>query len=111
MAEELGGRGPTATRRDVVRAWCGTLDRGAPVAQVEEASERLLDAMSPTTAHAERAEGRGVAERRHVVTGRELGAERGELARLLARRGMHMPGAPGLERAQERGRDVGIGFG
>jgi hypothetical protein len=108
VADELARRGPTATRRDTVRAWCGSLARGAPVAEVEDAADRLLETMPPTPAHAGRLERRGVAERRHQVGGREITRNQAELARLLAARGMVMPVGP--ERGA-RGEDVGLGLG
>jgi len=127
VVEALGRRSPTATRRDVVRAWCGSLPAGAPAVEVEAAADRLLGSLPTTAAHAARAEGRGVGERRHVVGGRvveqtapALGvapgrddrAEHAELGRLLARRGMELP-APGRhrDRARSRHEDLGMGLG
>jgi conjugative relaxase-like TrwC/TraI family protein len=111
VAGELGRRGPTATRRDVVRAWCGTLGEGAPVAAVEHATDRLLGSMPTTAAHTDRVERRGVGERRHVVGGRDITTRPGELERLLAARGMELARAhaPGLSPAP--GDDYGLGLG
>jgi conjugative relaxase-like TrwC/TraI family protein len=116
VAEQLGRRGPTATRRDVVRAWCGSLPAGAPAAAVEVEADRLLETMAPTAAHAGRAENRGVGERRHVVGGRQLGRDtpapqRGELERLLAARGMAMPAGPERGAGRVPGDDFGFGIG
>jgi len=107
VAAELGRRGATATRRDVVRAWCATLGSGAPARAVEEAADELLETMAPTEAHARRVERRGVGERRHVVRGREITPRPGELERLLAARGMTLASGP----ARTRGDDVGLGLG
>jgi conjugative relaxase-like TrwC/TraI family protein len=111
VADELRRRGPTVTRRGVVRAWCGSLAEGAPAGTVEEAADRLLESMPITAAHTGRVEHRGVGERRHVVDGREMTRQRGELERLLAARGMTL--APGHERGAARGRgeDFGLGLG
>jgi conjugative relaxase-like TrwC/TraI family protein len=108
---ELHRRGPTATRRDVVRAWCGTIGQGAPATAVEEAADRMLESMQPTVAHSGRVERRGVGERRHVVGGVQVTREPSELERLLAARGMEM--APGPERgvAPGLGEDLGFGLG
>ncbi len=109
VAEELGRRGPTVTRRDVVRAWCGSLDQGAPAEVVERAADRLLESLAPAGAQQDRLERRGVGERRHVVGGREVSRERRDLQRLLAARGMEM--APGLEPRRAMGEDLGLGLG
>ncbi len=111
VAEELRRRGDSATRRDVVRVWCGTLDAGAPAVAVEEAADRLLHTLPPTPAHAGRGERCGVGERRYVVGGRELTAGRGELQRLLAARGMQMVVDPQRGLGRGRGDEVGLGFG
>ena len=91
------GAAPTVTRRDVVRAWCGSLGAGRPAPQVEEASPTgSSTSMPPTAAHAGRVEGRGVGERRHVVGGREhRSPSAGELdaAAGAARHGRWRPGA------------------
>ncbi|HLM96140.1 MAG TPA: MobF family relaxase [Acidimicrobiales bacterium] len=108
VAEELGRRGPTAARRDVVRAWCGALGEGAPAAAVEEAADRLLESMPVMAAHAGRVERCGVGERRHMVGGRELIPGRGELERLLAARGMQIMDP---DRGVARGRSADLGFG
>ncbi len=111
VVEELGRRGATVTRRDVVAAWCGSLAAGAPARAVEEAADQLLQSMPATPEHAGRVERRGVGERRHVVGGREMARQRGELERLLGARGMAL--APGPERGMERGRgeDFSPGLG
>ena len=111
VAADLGGRGATATRRDVVRAWCGALGEGAPAKEVEEGADRLLESLPLTVAHASRAERRGVGERRHVVDGREVARRRSELERLLAARGMAMAPGPELGAARALGEDLGLGFG
>ncbi len=103
VVSQLGRRGPTTTRRDVVRAWCGTVGEGAPASAVEDAADRLLESMPPTVAHAGRLERRGVGERRHVVDGLQVSREPSQLERLLAARGMQV--APGPER------DLGLGLG
>jgi hypothetical protein len=111
VVEELGRRGTTVTRRDVVQAWCGSLAAGAPARAVEEAADRVLQSMPAVPEHAGRVERRGVGERRHVVGGREMARQRGELERLLGARGMAL--APGPERGigQGRGEDFGPGLG
>jgi hypothetical protein len=128
VVHALQARGPTATRRDVVRAWCGSLPAGAPATEVEAAADRLLGSLPATPAHAARAEGRGVGERRHVVDPRGVeppgpgdvgvGVDRGdgrrrqeELVRLLVGRGMRVP--TGVERGAGRARhdDLGMGLG
>jgi conjugative relaxase-like TrwC/TraI family protein len=110
VADELGRQGPTAARRHVVQAWCATLESGAPAAAVEEAADRLLESMPMTAAHADRVERRGVGERRHVVGGRNITSQRGQLERLLAARGMEM--APSPERGFTRARsDYSLGLG
>ncbi|HXQ90325.1 MAG TPA: MobF family relaxase [Acidimicrobiales bacterium] len=106
VAEELGRRGPTTTRRDIVRAWCASLPGGAAVVAVEEAADRLVQCMEPIAAHAGRVEHRGVGERRHVVDARELN-HTGELERLLAARGMKMAVVP--DRGVARGFGLGLG--
>jgi hypothetical protein len=111
VAHELGRRGPTATRRDVVRVWCGSLGEGAPAATVEAAADRSLESMPTTEAHAGRVERCGVGERRHLVVGRELTAPRRELERLLAARGMQMVAGPDRGVGRERGADLGVGLG
>jgi conjugative relaxase-like TrwC/TraI family protein len=116
VAHELGRRGPTVTRRDVVRAWCDTLDAGAPAVVVEEAADRLLEAMAPTAAHADRVERGGVGERRHVVGGRDLArgdeiARGGALERLLAARGMAVAPSPTRGAGRARHEDFGLGLG
>ena len=116
VAEALGRRGPTATRRDVVRAWCGSLPEGAPAAAVEEAADRLLESMPATGAHADRVERGGVGERRHLVGRREIRRDtsvlaRRELERLLAARGMAMPAVYERGTGRVPGDDVGIGIG
>jgi hypothetical protein len=108
---ELGRRGPTATRRDVVRAWCGTLGGGAPATAVEDAADRMLESMQPTVAHSGRVERRGVGERRHVVGGIQVTREPSELERLLAARGMEMTPAPERGASRGLGEDVGFGLG
>lgn len=107
VARALERRGPTTTRRDIVRAWCGSLPQGAPAAAVEQAADRLLESMPPIAAHSGRLERRGVGERRHVVPGREIAPGRSELERLLAARGMEM--AAVAERPMAR--DLGLGLG
>jgi hypothetical protein len=111
VADELGRRGPTAARRHVVQAWCATLESGAPAAAVEEAADRLLESMPKTAAHADRVERRGVGERRHVVSGRDITSQRGELERLLAARGMEMARAPWRGAGRSRHDDFGMGLG
>jgi conjugative relaxase-like TrwC/TraI family protein len=111
VAGELGRRGPTVTRRDVVRAWCGTLGEGAPAEAVERAADRLLGSMPMTAAHADRVERRGVGERRHVVGGRDMTPQRAELERLLAARGMEMAGAPARDVSRARDDGYGLGLG
>jgi len=111
VALDLEGRGPSITRRDVVRGWCATLGEGAPAREVEVAADRLLDTMAPTVAHAGRAEGRGVGERRHVAGGREVAPRRHELERLLAARGMEMAAGPGPTTGRGRDEDFGLGLG
>ncbi len=113
VAEALGRRGATVTRRDVVRAWSSSLAAGAPAPAIEQAADRLVASMPATPEHAGRVERGGVGERRHVVAGREISRRRGELERLLAARGMAL--APGAERGmgpiRGRGEDFGPGLG
>jgi len=111
VAADLGRRGPTVTRRDVVRAWCASLGEGAPAVAVEQAADRLLESMTPSAAHLDRVERPGVAERRHVVRERDVTLGRGELERLLSARGMTM--SPGPERHAGRmiGEEFGLGLG
>lgn len=111
VADELGRRGATVTRREVVRAWCGSLGQGATAPAVEEAADRLLQSMPATIEHDGRVERRGVGERRHVVGGRDMARQRGELERLLAARGM--VSAPGPDRGvgRQRGEELGLGLG
>ena len=111
VAEELGRRGPTVTRRDVVRAWCGSLGQGAPATAVEEAADRLLESMPTTPAHVDRVERCGVGERRYVVGARELTRPRSELELLLAARGMDMAVGPERGPGRTRGEDLGLGLG
>jgi len=129
VVEALGRRGPTATRRDAIRAWCTHLPAGAAAPAVEDAADRTVGALPLAQAHADRAERPGVGERRHAVVGRELrppgaaeeamtperrsehlGAER-DLRRLLARRAMAPGGPPGREQGRARDDDRGIGLG
>jgi conjugative relaxase-like TrwC/TraI family protein len=110
VAGELGALGRTVSRRDVVRAWCRSLPDGAPAPVVERAADRLLARLAPDPGPAGRRRGPGVAERRHEVEVPALGRgadERAaaELTRLLARRGV------GLDRSDDRHRDVGRGLG
>jgi len=105
----------TVSRRDVVRAWCRSLPGGAPGPEVEGAADRLLATLAPESGPRGERHGPGVAERRHeppgraldpvVDRGRQLEAERVELARLLADR------AVGLDRSGHRSPAVGLGFG
>jgi len=111
IVEELGRRGRSATRRDVVRVWCGALGEGAPAAAVEEVADRLLESLPMTPAHAGQVERCGVGERRHVVGGPELTPGRGELQRLLAARGMQMAVGPDRVVGRGRGEDLGFGLG
>jgi hypothetical protein len=111
VAEELGRRGETVTRRDVVRAWCESLGEGAPALAVEEAADRLLQSMAPTEAHASRVERRGVGERRHVVGSRDITRQRSDLERLLAARGMEVARAPERIGTRVVGDDFGLGLG
>jgi conjugative relaxase-like TrwC/TraI family protein len=115
VVDALRRRGETATRRDVVRAWCATLPAGAPVADIERAADGVLETMAPCSAHAGRIERRGVGERRHVTTGPELrrhetAREHDTLARLLAARGMELPITPPRDLARSAA-DVGLGWG
>jgi hypothetical protein len=111
VAEELGRRGETVTRRDVVRAWCESLGEGAPALAVEEAADRLLQSMAPTEAHASRVERRGVGERRHVVGSRDITRQRSDLERLLAARGMEVARVPERIGTRVVGDDFGLGLG
>jgi conjugative relaxase-like TrwC/TraI family protein len=111
VVAELSGRGPTTTRRDVVRAWCGALGQGAPATAVEDAADRMLESMPATVAHVDRLERRGVGERRHVVGGMQVSREPTELERLLAARGLEMARGPERGGARGLGEDVGFGLG
>jgi len=109
VAGELGRRGATVTRRDVVQAWCGSQAEGAPAAAVEAASDRLLWSLPTTAEHTDRIERRGVGERRHLVAGRDFTPQRGDLERMLEARGMAL--APGPDRGAGRGREADFGLG
>jgi conjugative relaxase-like TrwC/TraI family protein len=113
---EVGRRGPTATRRDVVRAWCATLPVGAPAAAVEVAADHVLASLDPIAAHAGRVDRAGVGERRHVVGHRDIGRhvpDGADIERLLSARGMERAGGRQRERGVGRmpSDDLGIGFG
>ncbi len=114
VVEELWARGPSATRRDVVRSWCAALPAGAPAAEVEAAADRLMGSWPATDAHAGRIERPGVGERRRMIDGRVLGVpdvarHRDGIEHLLARRGMAV--APGPVVARGRHDDLGMGLG
>ena len=113
VVDELGRRGPTTTRRDVVRAWCTTLPAGAPAAAVEVAADHVLASLDPIAGHARRVERAGVGERRHGVGARDMGRDNpgDDIERMLAARGMERAG--GRERARGRAPsdDLGLGLG
>ena len=113
VTADLAGRSATATRRDVIRAWCATVPRGAPASSVERAADDVLGALAPVPEHAGRVERCGVGERRHVLPGHEIGRAPSDgraLEELLMARGMGRERrAPVLARAL--GRDDGLGFG
>jgi conjugative relaxase-like TrwC/TraI family protein len=112
VVDEVGRRGPTTTRRDVVRAWCTTLPVGAPAAAVEVAADHVLASLPPAAGHAGRVERAGVGERRHGVGDRDRGRDTpggGDIERLLAARGMERAG--GRERARGRTQVHDLGFG
>lgn len=127
VEKSLGDLGRSVTRRDVVRAWCSFLERGAPAKTVERSADELLTRLEPLDGVSGGRDAPGVGERRHRVLKRELehgidtatqrsGHERIEreistelerLDRILAGRGM--------SRADERSlgleRDLGPGLG
>jgi conjugative relaxase-like TrwC/TraI family protein len=113
VAVELAGRGATATRRDVIRAWCATMPRGAQAPAVERAADEVLLTWAPVAGHAGRVERCGVGERRHVLPGPEIertAVDGRTLEQLLAWRGMSRTmRAPVL--AHALGRDDGLGIG
>ena len=114
VTEALARRGTSASRRDVVRAWCASLPSGAPATAVERAADGVLDTLAPVRDHAGRVERCGVGERRHVVDSPEIGrdlrqADQRQLVQLLARRGMTLARERGLVRVP--GDDVGLGIG
>jgi conjugative relaxase-like TrwC/TraI family protein len=106
VSEALAELNRPVTRRDVVRAWCRSLPDGAPALAVEEAADRHLDVMTPETGARGRWQGPGVAERRHDPPAPDLARTTArELSRRLAGRGI------GLDRADHRRRDSGLGLG
>ena len=114
VTEALARRGTSASRRDVVRAWCATLPAGAPAPAVERAADGVLEMLAPVPDHAGRVERCGVGERRHALPAPEIGRHRSQpdqrlLEQLLAARGMTPARERGLGRVP--GDDVGLGIG
>lgn len=110
--------GPTTTRRQVVRALCGSLRAGAPARAVDAEVDIVCSSLQPARDSVGRAERPGVAERKLQLE-HELGPtrdpdlsgqrrrEREELRRLLAGRGMELT----VGREPGRSRDEGLGLG
>ena len=113
-------RGRPVARRDVVRAWCETLPRGAPALAVTGAADRTLASLLGGAFEARHPEVRGVGEGRHDVQperSRDVSGldrrARAELARALAGRGMDAAIGSARDRVAGRdpGVDLGMGFG
>lgn len=98
VADALVGTGRPVTRRLVVRAAGRAAAGGAAVADVEAVADAALDRVAGRAGHAPDRWRPGVAEPRLVP----LRSPADELlARQLARRGMHLPPARGLDRGSD----------
>ena len=103
--------GPSGRDRPTDATWsrrgAGRIGQGPPPPRWKWQPTGFSSRCHPPRPTAGRIERRGVGERRHVVGGREMSRQRGELEQLLAARGMEM--APGLERGVGPVAEPGLG--